>query len=227
MTGNDSTRIREPKRVFIVDDHAILREGLIALINAESDLKICGESSNAPDAMHGLETAQADVIIVDISLLTSSGIDLIQDIKPVYPELPILVLSAHDEVRYAERCIKAGAMGYVMKSATRGSIVAALRRIMNGEIYVSSEMIPNLMAKYLKRTHSAAILPQEVLTDREIDVFDLIGRGFTVLDISRHLCLSDRTVRIHQEHIRTKLNLPNAVRLHQAASHWVQSEGAI
>jgi DNA-binding NarL/FixJ family response regulator len=216
-----------PKRVFIVDDHAVVREGLSALIDGESDLLVCGEAGSAAEAMSALDTANPDLVLVDLSLEGIGGLELIQNIKAAKPTLPTLVLSAHDESRYAQRAIRAGARGYIMKSKETGRLLEGIRLVLAGKIYLSQEMMQIFMAKMADRTSSVSQEPHVLLSNRELEVFDLIGHGLQTADIAEKLRLSEKTVRVHQAHIRKKLKLTTTIQLHQSAYHWVHIEGAI
>ncbi len=215
------------KRVFLVDDHSVVREGIRALVDGEADMMVCGEASSANEAMGALEKAKPNIVLVDISLEGVDGLELVRNIKAVRPELPTLILSAHEESRYAQRAIHAGAKGYIMKSRETGSLLKGIRQVLAGKIYLSQTITQMLMANIADKTSNASPEPHHLLTNRELEVFDLIGHGLQTSDIAQKLRLSTKTVRVHQEHIRKKLGLTTSIQLHQAAYHWAHFEGAI
>src|SRR6202142_1781825 len=212
------------KRILVVDDHPIVRQGLALLINREPDLVVCGEAEEATGAMHVLASARPDVLIVDISLNGPDGIDLLKNVRNAYPTLPVLILSMHDESIYAERALRAGANGYIMKQEATEKVLVALRRILAGEIYVSDRVGNHMLQHYIR---GASPLPQSSvaeLTDRELEVFRLIGEGHGTRQIAEELHLSVKTIESYQAHIKEKLALRNARELLQHAIQWTVSE---
>ena len=212
------------KRILVVDDHPIVRQGLALLINRESDLLVCGEAEEAMGAMHVLASAQPDVVIVDISLNGPDGIDLLKNIRTTHPTLPVLILSMHDESIYAERALRAGANGYIMKQEATEKVLVAVRRILNGEIYVSERISNQILKHYI--TGSGTIRNSSIgdLSDRELEVFRLIGEGHGTRQIAEELRVSVKTVESYQAHIKEKLSLRNARELMQRAFEWHASE---
>ena len=228
MSG--TTKAQNPahlkKRVMVVDDHPIVRQGLALLINRESDLVVCGEAEEAMGALHVLASARPDVLIVDISLNGPDGIDLLKNIRNTYPTLPVLILSMHDEMIYAERALRAGANGYIMKQEATENVLIAVRRILNGEIYVSERISNQILKQYI--TGSGTVRNSSIgdLSDRELEVFRLIGEGHGTRQIAEELHVSVKTVESYQAHIKEKLSLRSARELMQRAFAWHMSEKA-
>jgi DNA-binding NarL/FixJ family response regulator len=190
-----------------VDDHAIVRQGLGELINGQTDLIVCGEADGPAQAMKAIGPAAPDVVVVDIMLNGGDGIELCRQIKDMWPKLPVLVLSMHEESLYAERALRAGALGYVMKQAPQDMVMAAIRRVLAGEVYLTDAMSAKLLRSFNRPAADANVSPLERLSDRELQIFQLIGQGRSVRDIADALFLSPKTVETHKEHIKQKLNL--------------------
>jgi DNA-binding NarL/FixJ family response regulator len=210
-------------RVLLVDDHPVVLVGLTYLINQEPDMMVCGESNDAETALKAIETLKPDLAIIDISLKGTNGLDLIKKARTLWPELPILVLSIHDESLYAERSLRAGAFGYVMKQELTKKLVLAIRRVLRKEIYLMSTV---LLSKIFSRRSDKGSSPLEPLSDRELEIFLLIGRGYSTRQIAEQLNLSTKTIEAHREHIKEKLKLKNATELLQRAFQWVQRLGS-
>lgn len=208
-------------RILIVDDHPIVRHGMAELISQEEDLEVCGEAGDTAEAMHLVEQCGPEIVIVDISLDGDNGIELIEQIKGRSPQTKMLVSSIHDEKVFAGRALRAGAMGYVSKRENVRKIVNAIRRVIRGEIYLSPHMANRLL-------HCAVIGepldrdPIESLSNRELEIFELIGQGLTTQQIAGKLHLSAKTVETHRTKIKMKLNLPNSVQLSRCAFEWVR-----
>jgi DNA-binding NarL/FixJ family response regulator len=202
--------VQKRSKVLIVDDHAILRQGLAELINDQADLVTCGEAESPPKAIKALVETTPDVVIVDITLAGGDGIELCKQIRNRWPALPILVLSMHDESLYAQRALAAGAMGYVMKQEPQETVMAAIRRVLKGEVYVSEQIASKMLRNLSGARATAETSPLQRLSDREIQIFRLIGEGRTVKDIAESLFLSPKTVETHKEHIKQKLNLQSS-----------------
>ena len=218
---------RKPKtKVLLVDDHPILRQGLGRLINAEADLIICGEAEDASKAFDLVGTLSPEVAVIDISLKNSNGIELIKNIKARYSALPILVLSMHDESLYAERALRAGALGYIMKEEASGQVLVGIRKVLAGEIFLSERMKSKMLQQMASGRSKVVASPIELLTDRELEVFRLIGEGRSTRQIAGQLHLSVRTVEAYREYIKAKLNLKNSTELIQHAFHWVHHDAA-
>jgi len=214
-------------KVLIVDDHPLMRKGLALTLQTEGDMDIVGQCDSAEACMDMLDSINPDVAIVDISLPGMSGLELIKHLQVFKPDIKIVVVSRHDEALYAERAIRAGARGYVMKLEAGEVIVEAVQRVMNGGIYVSQEINERLLMGMLtgKNIHSSS--PLELLSDRELEVFELTGHGLTTRDIAERLHLSVKTVESYRARIKSKLDLHNATELMQHAVQWVESSGAL
>ncbi len=208
------------KKVFIVDDHSILREGLSHFINSEEDIMVCGEADNISDALKSIEDCKPDIVIIDITLGDGSGIRLIENLMYSDPSLLILVLSMHDEAEYAERCLKTGAKGYIMKQESSKKLISAIRRVLNGEIYVSDKLNLKLLHKFVKNKFKSIGFSTEPLTNRELEVYQLIGQGLKKHEIAERLHLSVKTVETYIEHIKIKLQLKGT---HDVLMHAVKS----
>src|ERR1700723_2610634 len=222
VNGNSTTR---KKMVFVVDDHPIVRQGLTLLINQESALAVCGEAEEMHSALSATLAVRPDILIVDISLNGPDGLELLKNIRISSPRLPVLILSMHDESIYAERALRAGANGYIMKQEATEKVLVALRRILSGEIYVSDRIANSMLRHYVRGGHpSQAHSTIADLTDRELEVFRLIGEGQGTRQIAEALHLSVKTVESYQAHIKDKLSLRTARELVQHAVEWKVSE---
>lgn len=211
-------------KVLIVDDHPILREGISQLINQEKDLTVCGSMEDAYQGLEAIEKLKPSVVIVDISLKGMNGLELIKNIKTRYAALPILVLSMHDESLYAERVLRAGARGYIMKQEAIEKVLTAIRKVLDGEIYVSDKIAARMVEKCVHGGSEKGISPIDLLSDRELEVFQWIGKGYGTRQISKELHLSVKTVETYREHIKQKMKLENAMELVRHAVQWVESE---
>lgn len=209
--------------VFLVDDHPLIRDGLTRLINHQNNLQICGEAESVHDALKGILAKKPDVVMLDITLDSSSGMDLIKDMKRRCSKSRILVLSMHDEALYAERAIRAGAKGYIMKQEASKDVLKAIHRILAGEIYLSAKMSAKMLHKVAEGKVDEKAMPEGSLSDRELQVFQLIGQGFGTRAIAEQLCISVKTVESYRAHIKVKMNLSNAHELTQHAVHWVET----
>ncbi len=209
-----------PKRIFLVDDHPLVREWLTNLIHQQPDLTVCGEAESAPQAMQAINALQPDVAIVDLSLKDSSGLELIKDLRRTCPTVSVLVLSMHEETHYAERALRAGALGYVMKRESTTKVIAAIRRVLRGELYVNESVAAALTAQFVGRKPPAAATPVERLSDRELEVFELLGQGRGTRQIAETLRISIKTVQAFNARIKEKLNLRSATELVREAVRW-------
>jgi DNA-binding NarL/FixJ family response regulator len=208
------------KTVFVVDDHPLLRQGLALLINQQQDLEVCGEAEEAQAAMQAIGKKRPDILIVDISLSGPDGLDLLKTIRASYPDLPVLILSMHDEAIYAERALRARANGYIMKQEATEKVLVAVRRILNGEVYLSDRMANKMLQQYIGGTPTAIQSQLSALSDRELEVFCLIGEGRGTREIAEELHLSVKTVETYQAHIKEKLSLHSGRELIQHAIQW-------
>ena len=214
---------KRKSRVFLVDDHPLVREHLTALIQREADLEVCGEAADAPGALTLIRARTPDLVILDISLKQSSGLELIKSLKEFWPNLPVLVLSMHDEMLYAERSLRAGALGYMTKEEATVSILSAIRRVLTGQVYLSDRMAGRMMKKMVGGTGERIASPLELLTDRELEVFQMLGRGLGTRQIAEELRLGIKTVESYRARIKEKLQLADGNQLLQHAIQWVQN----
>src|SRR6202158_2930893 len=219
-----SQNLGTKKRILVVDDHPIIRQGLALMLNREADLVVCGEAEDATGAMLVMVSARPDVLIVDISLNGPDGLDLLKNIRTTHPALPVLILSMHDESIYAERALRAGANGYIMKQEATEKVLVAIRRILNGEIYVSERIANKMLKHYITGASSLKNSSISDLSDRELEVFRLIGEGHGTRQIAEELHLSIKTVESYQAHIKDKLSLRSARELMQHAIQWNMNE---
>ena len=225
MSAKKQKKAEEDKsKILVVDDHPMIREGLVRLVDDEQDLAICGQADDAPEALKAISETKPDVVVVDISLKNSSGIELMKSIKAQYPKLPVLILSMHNEALYAERALRAGAMGYIMKQEASEKLLAAIRHVLVGQIYVSDKVSKRLIRKLARGKTDMVASPIDSLSDRELEVFHLIGQGYGTSQIAEKLYLSIKTIETYRTHIKEKLNLTNSRELLQYAIQWVSSQ---
>lgn len=210
-------------KIYIVEDHPIFRKGLVQLINNEANFEVCGESEESIDAINKIKKIKPDFVIVDISLKDSSGIELIKDIRLHFPDINILVLSMHDEKIYAERVLREGAKGYMMKQEAPEIVIKAINHILDGKIYVSEEMASALMAKAVDGKKVGEENITDILSNRELQVFQMIGRGNSTREIASKLNVSIKTIENHRAHIKEKLDLKNSIELLQKATLWIKT----
>jgi DNA-binding NarL/FixJ family response regulator len=208
----------------VVDDHPLLRQGLAMMINREPDLMVCGEAEEAPAAMRAIAANRPDILIADISLNGPDGLDLLKNLRTLYPDLPVLILSMHDESIYAERALRARANGYIMKQEATEKVLVAVRRILDGEIYLSSRMSNKLLQHYMSGQTAETDSRLASLSDRELEVFRLIGEGLGTRQIAEVLHLSMKTVESYQAHLKEKLSLRTGRELMQHAIQWKLNE---
>lgn len=213
------------KRIVIVDDHPLFRKGLEQLINSSADgFGICGEAGDAAEGMTVIRQLKPDLVIVDLSLPGANGIELIKNIRAEFQKLPVLILSMHDESLYALRALRAGAQGYVMKQEALENVVNAIREVLAGRPYLSQEMSAKLITNFANGSNQAN--PTDKLSDRELEILELIGKGRDVHEIARALHISAKTVETHRAHIKEKLNLKNARQVTRFAVQWLESQAA-
>jgi DNA-binding NarL/FixJ family response regulator len=212
------------KRIVIVDDHPLFRKGLEQLIDSHEGLAVCGEAAKAGEAMDVVRKIKPDLVIVDLSLPGAHGLELIKNIRAEFPKLPILVLSMHDESLYALRALRAGAQGYVMKQEALENVIYALHELFAGRPYLSAAMSSEVIAKFAHGPDEPKKDVMEQLSDRELEVLELIGKGRDVREIAADLHLSPKTVETHRSHIKEKLNLNNARQVARFAVQWVAAQ---
>lgn len=207
-------------RIFLVDDHPLLREGLAGLIDRQPGYKVCGEAETAAEALEGIAKAKPDAAIVDLSLREGSGFELIKAIRTHSPATAVLVLSMHDERRYAERCIRAGARGYIMKAELATRVVDALRDVLAGKLHISEQMRAAFVERFVDGAPPQSLSPPQVLSDRELEVFELLGQGYETRRVAEMLGINIKTVQAFCARIKDKLQLANASELLREAVRW-------
>jgi DNA-binding NarL/FixJ family response regulator len=224
MAPRAAPSLGRPKhRLLLVEDHPVTREGLAQLLNVQSDLEVVGQAGTVPEAITAVEILHPDLVLVDISLGGTSGIELIKDLAGRDAKLPMLVLSTHDELLYAERCLRAGARGYVMKHERTERVMAAIRTVLHGGVYLSEQLRDRLLDKVVRGPAVPQVSEVEQLSDRELEVFRLIGEGRTTAKIAASLHLSVSTVESYRANIKQKLKLENGTELFRRAVEWVGS----
>jgi DNA-binding NarL/FixJ family response regulator len=219
-TGAQAETEAQKARVFLVDDHPVVRQGLSLLIDREPDLVVCGAADGAGPALSAMENTQIDLLVLDISLEGPDGLDLLKTIRSKHSRLPVLILSMHDELIYAERAMRAGANGYIMKQEATEKVLIAIRRILQGKVYLSDRLTNAMLQQYVRGASAPNPSPLVSLTDRELEVFRLIGEGHGTRQIADELHLSVKTIESYQAHIKEKLALRNARELLQHAIEW-------
>jgi DNA-binding NarL/FixJ family response regulator len=220
MNSNTSDTTAPKHAIFIVDDHPLVREGLTNLINRQSDLVVCGEAKDSAEAIDGMTKARPDVAIIDISLTNESGLELIKQLVKQFPQVALIVLSMHDEALYAERALRAGARGYVMKHETSKNVLTSIRRVIGGDTYVSERIVNRMALRLTSARRSAASSPVERLSDRELEIFQLLGQGRTPSEIARDLNLSLKTVQAYCARAKEKFGVTSLTQLLRAAIRW-------
>ena len=211
------------RRVLLVDDHPFMRAGLGQLIDCQPDLLVGGEAGNPAEALQALARQQPDLILTDLTMPGRSGLEFIKDLRAAHPAVPILVVSMHDEAVYAERALRAGARGYIMKEAGGENLLGAIRQVLRGEVYVSHKMSARILEAMSSRRPRGSSSPIEQLTDREFEVFQLIGQGKGTREIAAELHLSPKPVDVHRSHLKEKLGLRDATALIRHAVRWVET----
>ena len=214
------------RRVMVVDDHPIVRQGLTQLINQEKDIEVCCEAESLPDALETVGACNPDIAIVDIALGQSNGVRLIELMSQQHPNIPVLALSMHDESLYAERCLKAGAKGYIMKKEAPENVIVALKKILKGEIYISDVLSSKLLHKFIVKDHGDDRSPIDRLSNRELEVYEYIGKGLKTREIAERLNLSIKTIETYIDHIKKKLKFRDSRDLLMHAVQWSMSTDA-
>jgi DNA-binding NarL/FixJ family response regulator len=208
------------KRIVVVDDHPIVRQGFVLLINQEADLEVVGQAEDPSAALTIISATKPDLVLVDLSLKNGDGLEMIKDLSRLYPELLMLAVSLHDENVYAERALRAGAKGYIMKSEATDSVMIAIRQVLSGGFFLSAKMNERLLIRLTTAGKQDTIDPMARLSDREFEVFQLIGQGYDTRLIAESLCLSIKTIETYKSHLKTKLDLKNSTELMQRAVEW-------
>ncbi|MGV7929283.1 MAG: response regulator [Spirochaetota bacterium] len=209
------------RRIYIVDDHAVFREGLALLINRTDDLEVCGESNELKGTVGKIRESTPDLVLLDISLKDVSGIELLKDLKKSRIDVPVLVLSMHDELIYADRAMRSGAKGYIMKQEPADRLLEAVRRVLEGKLYLSEKMTERMLAIQFEKKSRSGESPVEHLSNRELEVLELIGRGLSTHQIANRVNLNVKTVGTYREKLKKKLNLKSGVELARFAIHWI------
>ena len=227
MVTSDPTTLADAARLLIVDDHPLMRRGLVQLLSLEPDLTVRAQASSSAEALALLQAQPFELVIADVSLSGVSGLDLLKDIKTYWPKLPVLMLSMHDEMLYAERMLRAGARGYVSKQASAECILAAIRRVLGGQIYVSEEVSGRILGQLVKGETNSEGKDSVVhlLSNRELEVLQFIGRGRGTREIAAEMHVSVKTVETYRAHIKEKLKLKTAPELMRFAVDWVGHQG--
>lgn len=222
------TSAPEPQtvKVVLVEDHQMFREWLGQMLAKNEDFSICGEADNIRDALRLMKETAPDIAIVDITLRGSSGLELIKDMKAQGLDVPVLVLSMHEEALYAERVLRAGAKGYITKHEATSTLAKAIRHVLSGQVYLSDAMTSSVLEKMTRSGGRPVATGMDLLADRELEVFQLIGRGFNTREIAEQLHLGESTVDTYRTRIKDKLQLRNAAELYSRAAQWVQEHGA-
>ena len=223
---NPKCDLPDAKRIVVVDDHPLFRKGLEELIHSDGSFAVCGEASNASEAIDVIRKLNPDLAIVDLSLPGANGIELIKNIRAEFPKLPILVLSMHDESLYALRALRAGAEGYVMKHEAMANVIQAIHEVFNGRPYLSPAMAAQVITKFAHHDAEGETDAVERLSDRELEILELIGKGHEVRQIAKLLHLSPKTVETHRAHIKDKLDLKNSREVARFALQWLSARGA-
>lgn len=226
MTHADPSHAATPKRVFLVDDHPMVREHLTLMIEQQPDMQVCGGAVDLARALEGIGLTQPDIAIIDISLRSSNGLDLIKEVRSRGWSVPILVLSMHEDSLYAERALRAGAQGYINKQESSKTILTAIRRVIDGQIHVSPGISEILLKRAISGAEKTDMSPVASLADREFDVFQLIGRGLSTRKIAQSLGLSIKTIETYRGRIKEKLLIDDGVQLMRRAMQWVEEYDA-
>jgi DNA-binding NarL/FixJ family response regulator len=224
MAAQKTATMKIKSKVLIVDDHPIVRQGLIQLINQEKDFVICGDAGDIPSAKEAIAKNSPDIVLIDIALGQASGIRLIEDVVHQYPEILVIALSMHDESVYGERCLKAGARGYIMKQEEPENVIEALKKVIGGEVYISENLRDFFLNKFINKKHQSGGSSISSLSNRELEVFQLFGQGLKTQQIAAELHLSVKTIETHVEHIKRKMNFNNLHELTTNAIRWAVSQ---
>lgn len=211
------------QRIFLIDDHPVLRDGIAHHIERNKDFEVCGEAGSAREALQAIPELKPDLVITDMTLPDKNGLELIKDLQTLCPEIPVLVLSMHDEMLYAERVVRAGARGYIMKESAPGQLINAIKMVLKGGIILSDKASSHILGALRGGRGGQPRSRLEQLTDREFEVFELVGQGKSAHDIGKQLHISPRTVDAHRAHIREKLGLPDTPSLMRYAIRWVET----
>jgi DNA-binding NarL/FixJ family response regulator len=225
VVDNPKCEVPDAIRIIVIDDHPLFRHGLVQLLNSDDGFSVCGEASSAPEALTLLRKLKPHMAIVDLSLKGPGGLELTKSIRAEFPKMPVLVVSMHDEPTYAVRSLRAGANGYVTKQDALGSVLIAVREVIDGRVYLSPSMASEVISNVVLSKREPGANPTDNLTDRELEVLERIGKGEEVKSIAKALHLSPKTVETHRAHIKEKLNLANARQVARYAVQWASARG--
>jgi DNA-binding NarL/FixJ family response regulator len=217
------SRTGRRRRVFLVDDHPLVREWLAGLIRPQPDLELCGTADDAASALASLAQIRADVVVVDLSLEGNSGLDLIRDLRAFQPQAKVLVLSMHEEAHYAERALRAGARGYIMKRESTDRIIDAIRQVLQGKVYASEALMARIAERFVAGSAAAVAGEVDALSDRELEVFRLLGHGYQTREVAARMKAGMKSVQVYCGRIKAKLNLSNASELRREAVRWIEA----
>jgi DNA-binding NarL/FixJ family response regulator len=223
---NPKCELPEAIRIVVVDDHPLFRHGLVQLLNSDDGFSVCGEASSAPEALTLIRKTKPHMVIIDLGLKGPSGLELTKSIRVEFSRMPVLILSMHDEPTYAVRSLRAGANGYVTKQDALGSVLIAVREVIDGRVYLSPTMASEVIANVVLTKREPGANPVDDLTDRELEILERIGKGEEVKAIAKALHLSPKTVETHRAHIKEKLKLPNARQVARFAVQWASTRGS-
>jgi DNA-binding NarL/FixJ family response regulator len=222
--AKDKTKPSAKPRILLVDDHRMVLDGYTLILDAEPDLTVCATATNVPEALGAVERERPDLVVTDLTMAGRGGLDLIKDLLALHPELRILVCSMHDETLYAERALRAGAKGYVMKDADGPTFLAAIRRVLDGQIYMSAQLAARVLDSFAGAQPRGSHSPLKKLSDREFEVFRLFGEGKTAKEIAGQLNLSPKTISVHRDHIKEKLEFATSAEMIRQAVRYVETE---
>src|SRR6266446_3258842 len=225
VVGNPKSELPEAIRIIVIDDHPLFRHGLVQLLNSDDGFSVVGEAGSAPEALTLVRKLKPNLAIVDLGLKGPGGLELTKSIRAEFPKLPVLVLSMHDEPTYAVRSIRAGANGYVTKQDALGSVIIAVREVINGHVYLSPSMASEVISNVVLTKREPGASPTDDLSDRELEILERIGKGEEVKEIASALNLSPKTVETHRAHIKEKLHLANARQVARYAVQWASARG--
>ncbi len=227
-TPQQRTARKARSRIMILDDHPIMRQGLAQLLAHEPDLQVCCEAHDAREALERIAKSAPDLLLADLSLPDRNGLELIKDLLVQHPDLKVLVLSMHDETLYADRVLRAGGRGYIMKQEGGRKLLQAIRKVLDGQVYVSDKIAEKILEIFAgRRRQQTSTSPIETLTDRELEVFQLIGQGMSTQAIATRLTVSVKTIEVHRVNIKSKLQLSSLPELVHQAVRWVESKGLV
>jgi DNA-binding NarL/FixJ family response regulator len=225
LVENPKCELQEAIRIIVVDDHPLFRHGLVQLLNSDDGFSVCGEASSAPEALTLIRKLRPHLVIVDLGLKGPGGLELTKSVRAEFPKMPVLILSMHDEPTYAVRSLRGGANGYVTKQDALGSVLIAVREVIDGRVYLSPSMASEVISNVILTKREPGANPTDNLTDRELEILERIGKGEEIKAIAKALHLSPKTVETHRAHIKEKLNLSNARQVARYAVQWASAKG--